>query len=180
MIAALPPLSEVAPHRSHDQRIGPRRDKVDNNRGPRGSPNGWLHAGGSHDVQSRATYAAHPQDEYPIATVPAAHRSGLDGGVHTRLLEAANRRPSTAAQAASMTVTRTTPPRLPLYVDMMKVDAGKRSHNHRNPVILSALRKVPPRGIRPIAIPSRPSSQTPRSIHSGTAKGGMGKRRRSQ
>src|SRR5437660_10062520 len=71
---------------THDQRIGPRRGKVDNNRGPRGSFNGWLHAGGFHDVQSRITHAAHLQDEYPTATVPAAHRSGLDGGVHTRLL----------------------------------------------------------------------------------------------
>ena len=71
---------------THDQRIGPRRGKVDNNRGPRGSPNGWLHAGGSHDVQSRTTRAAHLQDEYPTATVPAAHQSALDGGVHTRLL----------------------------------------------------------------------------------------------
>src|SRR5437588_7507374 len=74
---------------THDQRIGPRRGKVDNNRGPRGSFNGWLHAGGSHDVQSRITHAAHLQDEYPTATVPAAHRSGLDGGVHTRLLAGA-------------------------------------------------------------------------------------------
>ena len=45
------------------------------------------HAGGSHDVQSRTIHAAHLQDEYPTATVPAAHRSGLDGGVHTRLLD---------------------------------------------------------------------------------------------
>src|SRR5579864_5294703 len=80
-------LSEVASDPTHDQRIGPRRGKADNNRGPRGSLNGWLHAGGSHDVQSRITYAAHLQDEYPTATVPAAHRSALDGGVHTRLLE---------------------------------------------------------------------------------------------
>src|SRR5579864_696844 len=79
-------LSEVASDPTHDQRIGPRRGKADNNRGPRGSLNGWLHAGGSHDVQSRITYAAHLQDEYPTATVPAAHRSALDGGVHTRLL----------------------------------------------------------------------------------------------
>jgi len=48
--------------------------------------NGWLHAGGSHDVHSGATPAAHLQDEYPTATVPAAHRSGLDRGTHTRSL----------------------------------------------------------------------------------------------
>ena len=29
------------------------------------------------------TYAAHLQDEYPTATVPAVHRPALDGGVHT-------------------------------------------------------------------------------------------------
>ena len=80
-------LSEVASDPTHDQRIGPRRGKADNNRGPRGSLNGWLHAGGSHDVQSRITYAAHLQDEYPTATVPAAHRSALHGGAHTRLLD---------------------------------------------------------------------------------------------
>src|SRR5262249_15034834 len=39
------------------------------------------------DLMSRATPAAHVQDEYPTATAPAAHRSGLDGGVHTRLLD---------------------------------------------------------------------------------------------
>jgi Transposase len=77
---------------THDQRIGPRRGKAANNRGPRYSLNGWLHAGGSHDVQSRFTHAAHLQDEYPTATVSAAHRSGLDGGVHTRLLEGEPRR----------------------------------------------------------------------------------------
>jgi len=39
-------------------------------------------------VQSRVTHAAHLQDEYPTATVLAAHQPGLDGGVHTRLLGA--------------------------------------------------------------------------------------------
>ncbi len=35
-----------------------------------GLPSDWLRAGGSHDVQSSFTKAAHQQDEYPTATEP--------------------------------------------------------------------------------------------------------------
>src|SRR3989442_3582208 len=45
---------------THDQRIGPRRGKVDNNRGPRGSFNGWLHAGGSRSEEHTSELQSRP------------------------------------------------------------------------------------------------------------------------
>src|SRR5437879_6153760 len=51
-----------------DQRIGPRRGKADNNRGPQGPSSVWLRVRGSHDVQSSLSTDAQQQDGYPDAS----------------------------------------------------------------------------------------------------------------